>query len=206
MKTCCTCKQTKPFELFGKESARPDGKKRCKDCHNIGNREYRERHPEKSAASSANWVKNNLERKRQYQREWVNANPGKMTEFMRKWRAENPERNWANQRRYVERPEIRLHRSMRNRITTAIRGGRRTFEHLGYTREQLMAHLERQFSSGMSWENYGEWHVDHIRPLASFDITDGQCEDFKIAWCLTNLRPLWASENLAKSARNLFLI
>lgn len=62
-----------------------------------------------------------------------------------------------------------------------------------------MAHLEAQFAPGMTWENRGEWHVDHIRPLASFDLTDP--EQLRTASHYTNLQPLWASDNLAKGAR-----
>ena len=49
-----------------------------------------------------------------------------------------------------------------------------------------------------SWENIGEWHIDHIRPIASFNFTTPTCEDFKKCWALNNLQPLWASENKSK--------
>ena len=76
---------------------------------------------------------------------------------------------------------------------------------LGITATTLRSHLERQFRRGMTWENYGVfWHVDHIRPLASFDLTDaGQ---MRAAWCLSNLRPLEAHRNIAKGARLDFLL
>lgn len=207
MKVCCTCKESKPLEMFGKESSRPDGlKKRCKACHNQGNKEYRERNPEAAAAATANWAKSNPDKRLAKNQRWSAANPGRATELARRWQQENPDRHRANQRRYVERPAIRLHRSMRERMAKCFRGTLRTFDRLGYTRDQLMAHIERQFASGMSWQNYGDWHVDHIRPLASFTITGEDCPEFKAAWCLSNLRPLWAAENLAKRAKNLFLV
>lgn len=75
----------------------------------------------------------------------------------------------------------------------------------GYTREQLVRHLERQFMRGMSWANHGtKWHIDHIRPVSSF--TFGSADEIKACWALTNLRPLWKSENLAKHARRTHLI
>ena len=61
-----------------------------------------------------------------------------------------------------------------------------------------MAHLEKQFASGMTWKNYGEWHIDHIVPQASFNITSSDCDDFRALWALSNLRPLWAAENIRK--------
>ena len=58
----------------------------------------------------------------------------------------------------------------------------------------------------MCWENYGEWHVDHIRPLASFHIESKEDPEFKVAWGLPNLRPLWAEENLKKSSKRTLLL
>lgn len=62
-----------------------------------------------------------------------------------------------------------------------------------------MVHLERQFTPGMSWTNYGDWHIDHIKPLASFDLTDRV--QLLVACHFTNLQPLWAEENLKKGDR-----
>jgi len=75
-----------------------------------------------------------------------------------------------------------------------------------YTMAELIAHLERQFTKGMSWDNYGEWHLDHILPLASFNIAGPESEDFKRAFSLANLRPLWGAENQAKSAKIVTLL
>ena len=66
---------------------------------------------------------------------------------------------------------------------------------LGYTAYELKTHLEKKFKNGMTWENYGSWHIDHIRPISSFDKT----EDPKIINALENLQPLWAFENYIKS-------
>ena len=77
----------------------------------------------------------------------------------------------------------------------------KTFEILGYTPLELAAHLEAHFSEGMSWKNHGEWHIDHIQPLASFSWSCVDDEDFKKAWALENLQPLWAEDNLLKGAK-----
>lgn len=71
-------------------------------------------------------------------------------------------------------------------------------ELVGMTPLQLMAYLEKMFEDGMTWDNYGTWHLDHIRPCASFDLTD---VDQQIAcFHYTNLQPLWAKDNLVKGA------
>jgi hypothetical protein len=70
---------------------------------------------------------------------------------------------------------------------------------IGCSVPQLRKHLEAQFTEGMTWDNHGEWHIDHIKPCASFDLTDAeqQLECFNY----TNLQPLWASDNLSKGAK-----
>lgn len=101
-------------------------------------------------------------------------------------------------------PVFRLNRNMRSAINASLRGtkrGRRWHALVGYSVRELAAHLEAQFTDGMNWANIGDWHVDHRRPLASFTITGPDCPEFKVAWALTNLQPLWALDNLRKGAR-----
>lgn len=75
-----------------------------------------------------------------------------------------------------------------------------------YTLADLMLHLERQFLSGMTWENRSEWHIDHIVPQSSFHFTSSDDPEFKRCWALTNLRPLWAKDNVRKSGKRTHLI
>ena len=97
---------------------------------------------------------------------------------------------------------VRLGSSCRSRISSFLRGRglrkrKSTAQLLGCTWAELRAHLERQFTPGMSWENYGEWYVDHITPLASV----GADEEAMLRLChFSNLQPLWAMDNFKKSA------
>lgn len=101
---------------------------------------------------------------------------------------------------------LTIMRKMVARTCERIKAGRReigrTVEALGYHTEEFRRHIEAQFRPGMSWANHGRWHVDHIRPLSSFDLTD--CEQRRAANALSNLQPLWAAENMAKGARQDF--
>jgi predicted transcriptional regulator len=68
---------------------------------------------------------------------------------------------------------------------------------IGCTQEQFRLHLEQQFKPGMSHENHGSWHIDHVRPLASFNLNDPL--EVRAACHYTNFQPLWATDNLKKS-------
>lgn len=72
-------------------------------------------------------------------------------------------------------------------------------EFVPYTLEQLKKYLENLFQDGMSWDNYGKWHLDHIKPISLFNIISPDCGDFKYCWSLENLQPLWAADNFKKS-------
>lgn len=69
----------------------------------------------------------------------------------------------------------------------------------GCSREELVKHLESQFKPGMTWENHGKWEIDHIKPLAAFDMTNPK--EVLAAMHYSNLQPLWAKENRQKSAK-----
>lgn len=91
--------------------------------------------------------------------------------------------------------------NVRKRIKELIKNHGWSSQKLGFGSEQLRKHLEAQFASDMSWDNYGaHWHIDHIVPLSSFKPNDMR------AWCLSNLRPLKAIENICKSNQQIFLI
>jgi hypothetical protein len=75
---------------------------------------------------------------------------------------------------------------------------------LGYTIAALRTHLERQFLPGMAWHNMADWHIDHITPQAAFNLADA--DQWRVCWGLGNLRPMWGHENIAKGAKQLFLL
>jgi hypothetical protein len=111
--------------------------------------------------------------------------------------------------KYKEDVNYRIRINLSSRIYMALKGkctnkAKKTMALLGCDLYFLKKHLESQFTVGMSWENHGlyGWHIDHIRPCASFDLTDP--EQQKQCFHYTNLQPLWAVENLRKGAKLLF--
>lgn len=98
----------------------------------------------------------------------------------------------------------KLSKYLRRRLLLALKGNPKletTLKLLGCSIEELKQHLEKQFTEGMSWDNhsYYGWHIDHIKPCASFDLSKAS-EQHK-CFHYTNLQPLWAKENLSKGAK-----
>lgn len=121
------------------------------------------------------------------------------------WVQRNPAKRRKNARNYENRKRKELgHRLLRvcqRRIAHALHGGNvksaRTLNLLGCPISVLKTHLESKFQPDMSWENYGQWHVDHRRPCASFDLSDPAQQ--RECFHYSNLQPLWALDNLRKS-------
>jgi len=102
--------------------------------------------------------------------------------------------------------DYRLRQNLRKRLCKAIKINQKAgsaVRDLACSIEELKRYLESQFQEGMTWENWGRgkdcWHIDHIKPLASFDLTEE--EQFKKACHYSNLQPLWEEDNLEKSNR-----
>ena len=110
--------------------------------------------------------------------------------------------------RRLTRPTYKLLGNLRNRLNRVLKGNTKsssTRKLIGCDIEFLKKHLESQFTKGMAWDNHGngwhgkrEWHIDHIKPCASFDLSkpEEQCKCFHY----TNLQPLWAEDNLKKGS------
>jgi hypothetical protein len=77
----------------------------------------------------------------------------------------------------------------------------KTFDILGYSVDDLIKHLESKFQPGMSWENYGKWEIDHIKPDSWFNYDSCRHPDFRESWKLENLRPYWEYLNASDGAR-----
>jgi hypothetical protein len=116
-------------------------------------------------------------------------------------RAKNAERQ---RRRLSNNSGLRIHSAVSCLMRQSLNGnknGRKWEQIVGYTLDDLKNHLEAQFREGMSFDNFGEWHIDHIKPRAAFDFQDENDPDFLDCWKLENLQPLWKHENLKKGSK-----
>ncbi|CAB5226495.1 hypothetical protein UFOVP760_269 [uncultured Caudovirales phage] len=126
-------------------------------------------------------------------------------EYYRAYRNNNKEKlNQYRKDKRVEDVNYRISCHLRGRLYHALkaknlRKTNRAHELVGCTLHELKLHLESQWLPGMSWENntINGWHIDHIRPIDSFDLNDSQQQ--KECFHYSNLRPLWAAENLSRS-------
>lgn len=152
------------------------------------------------------------ERRRKRWREWAKANKAHLREKRKLWAERNADKQAEYVKKRLNNKAYKIHASIRSGIYASLRGEKRGAwqKAVGYSMTDLMRHLERQFTHGMSWENYGKgpglWHIDHIVPRKSFRVTKQGDAEFAACWALANLRPLWTEENLAKSAKRLHLL
>jgi len=98
-------------------------------------------------------------------------------------------------------PEFKLKKTLRSRLGTALRSKNakklhRTIKLIGQTPAFVRVYLEKQFTEGMSWDNHGEWHIDHRKPCREFNLQNE--DEQRKCFHYTNLQPLWGPENLAK--------
>ena len=123
------------------------------------------------------------------------------SELAIRWRNENPARYNAY---FVEKRKtdinFKIAHYLRKRTTKALKS-LKAIQNLGCSIPELKSYLESKWQPGMTWENYGKrgWHIDHVKPLNSFDLQDS--EQLKEACNYTNLQPLWAIDNFRKGDR-----
>ncbi len=147
---------------------------------------YRAENPDKTKAASAKWRE---------------ENPDKQKEGWARWYAENGKERESKRR---STPRGRIDDAISAGIYHSIRSakaGRRWEILVGYTLDDLLSHLGKLFLAGMTWENYGQWHIDHKIPKSVFNYSSPNHIDFKRCWALENLQPLWAEDNIRKHAR-----
>lgn len=142
-----------------------------------------------------------IEYKREYARLYYHHNKRKIKELNQN---RDPEvrkkyiREW--QRNYIKTPEGSAINFMRKCVHRCLKNKEDLTEKiLGYKKEDLVRHLERQFIDGMTWENRNEWHIDHIVPISHF--LENNETDPMVINALDNLQPLWAEDNLKKGAK-----
>ncbi len=193
-KSCTKCQQEKPRSEFyhhGPEGKYSSGK--CKPCHNAHAKQWAKANPLKCSVINKRARSKRREYYRALKRQWYKENKRRVADYVRKQRHES-----VQLRVYTNMGNV-LRYALRRRLTS--KGGRGVFDVLPYDLKELMAHLEKLFKPGMTWKNYGKWHIDHVVPDCHFKYTSIGDPQFHECWKLENLQPLWALENHSKGGR-----
>ena len=205
-KKCKSCDSVKPFSDFYNAKKRKDGKMgKCKVCSDVDTLRWRAANKDKVVEQKREWGLANSDKKK------ANRDRDADKRNRDSWNAKNPDKvlrdriNWTRKKTSDPRGKLErnVSRAVHKCITSGSKSGSRTFDLLGYTSEDLANHLESLFRDGMSWENQGKggWHIDHIIPLSAFNYDSPDQIDFGRAWALSNLQPLWESENCSKGSK-----
>jgi hypothetical protein len=206
MKKCTKCNVEKELCEFNKSNLYSDGKRsECRECQKSISRIYREKNrdiinekvriqyktnPEIQKDRDLKWKTNNPEsyKKSNYERgkKWEEKNKNKRREY---------KNNYSTQRLKTD-ILFKLKRNIRIRINKFLKNKKdNSSDIVGCSYLCLKEHLQQNFKDNMSWDNYGEWHIDHIIPLSSAKTE----EEIYVLCHYTNLQPLWAEDNLKKS-------
>ncbi len=226
MKTCKKCGVIKELFLFKKTSKNTDGRTgTCKACIEINDKIYRDKNKLKKKHYDKIYVKENKEKirernkkysgsRKKYYKEWAELNADYLKEYSKNYRTSNKDKilNYKKQNRaklnkyrkelklrnptyaISEKVRCRIHKALKSKDLTKTLS---TAELTGCSIKFLKEYLESKFTTGMSWENYGQcgWHIDHIKPCASFNLSN--LEEQKTCFHYTNLQPLWATKSIA---------
>ncbi len=175
--------------------------------HRERGRAWYERNRADKLAKNAAWREANADRQKELVRRWAQEHPEVMAAKTREWRLRNLDHARALARKNMARQRATPWGDITQKVFRAMRGALRKGGNvqskyavaLGYTWAALHAHIEAQFTSDMTWENWGTvWEMDHIIPLSATKYQSLDDPLFRQAWCLDNLRPLPKGENRRK--------
>lgn len=217
VKQCSRCGIVKPKGEFYKDKTAKDGlHSSCMVCSKKSTEKWRCEHRENiKKYNEVNKEQRDNYRKRYYAehkahyKEWRQAHKEEHKVQAEAWRVKNIEKRresvnkYNKNRKRTERE--RLSDAMSSNINRSLKNGSKGGRHweniVGYTMDQLKAHLEKQFETWMNWGNYGKegWEIDHRIPITAFNFENTNDFDFKRCWSLENLRPLDARENMKKN-------
>ena len=187
-KRCTKCLEIKNFDSFTPQKEGYMGfKSQCKSCDSLYDKHFQSK-------TNFRAERDKTDKAKQYRKKYIEEN----LDWWRKY-----EREYKYNRR-KEDMFFKIKGNLSGRLSDLINKRNlsiNTLELIGCDRETFLSHIENQFTEGMNWDNYGlkGWHVDHIIPLSSFDLTIE--DEVKKACHYTNLQPLWWEDNLKKGRK-----
>ena len=166
--------------------------------------------------SDKKWREKNKETLKEYVKTWYEQNKENRKEYLKEYREKNIDKIRKTKRDYERNRKARdpLYKLISNFRTAIyqvlkesnVEKNKHYFDILQYTPKELVTHLENKFTDKMSWDNYGDWHVDHKLPITHFNIQEMGDEEFMRCWSLDNLQPMWEFDNIFKSNKILSIL
>ncbi len=219
-KVCRICNCEKDINDFPKRKETQDGyRNECKKCHNDQRRKSYLKNIQHEKEVKKNYYKNNFETIKEKKKKYYEENKDFYAQKNKEYREKHKEElnNYAKEYRKLHQKEITAKRKekrhndkkyyfeiyLRNKINNylyrygKIKKKNNVQEILGCTYEEFKKYIENKFQNGMSWENRGKWHLDHIIPLA----TAKNYDDLIRLNHHTNFQPLWAEDNFKKGKK-----
>jgi hypothetical protein len=231
IRKCKKCSQEKDNSLFVKKKKK-DGTiyylYTCLECNKNYNKNYFVSYylnnKSKLVVTSQEWYKNNIDKKKDYDKKYGKINKDKKRKYDQNYLSLNKDKinnriyNYRKNRRKID-PAYKLRKSISYSVwyylnlNNSDKNNQSVLKFLPYTIVELKNHLESQFETWMTWDNYGayhisnwidsdqstwKWNIDHIIPQSQLPYTSMEDDNFKRCWSLSNLRPLSAKENLLK--------
>ena len=200
LRICKVCKEEKAFEEFPARKSTVTSQTiylhTCTICNNARIQKWRVDNYEERRKYRDRYYKENYDKIREKGKRWYHSNPEKVKEQREAYKST---RNKKKRERNLIDPLFKLRENLRSRTSHAFsdRGYTKkslTYNYLGIDFKSLQKYIENMFTEGMTWENYGDWHIDHIIPLDS-----AKDEDELIALVhYKNLQPLWEFDNVSK--------
>jgi len=197
--------------MFTKSRINKDKKTgQCKNCRKLeaeARHKKNKENPEylsKLNERSKDWYEKNKDKASENNKEYRSKNKDRLSQYGKEYKAKPETKDLINNRNKIKRKNnvnFKISSNYRSRLKQALKNKIKTdtsLDYIGCSVDELKIHLEGLFVSGMSWSNYGKtgWHIDHIRPCCSFDLSKE--EEIKECFHYTNLQPLWAEDNLEK--------
>jgi len=210
---CKEC-ENKRYKLYNKnnpEKRRVTAKKwleKNKEKHKQIIKNYLEKNPHMTSSVRMKKYRENpefVEKEKERRRLYYQNNIEKEREKRKLYYHNNKEQErkksneWKKNKLKID-PLERIKKNIRDRVREYLTGenkSKRTFDIIGLDKEKFKSYIENKFTEGMTWENYGKWHLDHIKPLY---LSENEEDLIKLNH-YTNLQPLWAEDNLKKNRK-----
>lgn len=202
IKKCTKCRVEKSILDFNYSK---DGKfqvsSECKDCLNKYQKIYRKNNKYNISQQRKIYRIINKEKISEQRKQNRIKNKTKIVESRKKWYQKNKSKSNEYHKQYIKQKRqndilFRIKCSLRARLSKFVNQKHKTtLDYLGLSLEEYKQYLSKMFDNNMNWKNYGEWHIDHIKPLSSAKNKEELIKLFHY----TNTQPLWAKENLKKS-------